>query len=861
MRVISFYSYKGGTGRTLLVANMAILASRLGLRVVAADLDLEAPGLSYKLLTDPPLSEGILGWINAYKSNQPIAVNQISIPVKLENEFIPGGSLHVIPAGPPPSFEYLQKMRNLQSDSTLDEHTAIDTLLAFRDEIERQINPDILLIDARTGITTTNAITNRVLADDVVALTLNTREQLEGTRAVLRSLKSLSKPGSDEPLALHVIISRIKGRFANVGSYRLTNEELEISESISTFFHEPSNPLSSTLSKLDISLLHNDPTVADSEFLTMSRQDALDSTALHVDYIRIAEKLFGGVFQNLSTGAIQNSRTHVQKQQVARFFARQNDIVDLRSRKHTTEKSADEDAPNLVEEIAQLRQLTITNRTYLPDLAKRLLELERILVKTGAYTESITTLVEAIDVYQDLSNERPGRYDRQLASASQRLSTNYWRTGDLDRAHAAISRSIESYRSLTNRKPERYAPDLAHSLHLAGILPSYPTSESADLIRESIEIYEREIDRNPSKYLPRKARALSDLGSVLGRMGNTEMAREHMIEAVEIYRQLRETSPKYFRESQALALSRLGLLLLSSQEASTVSVTLKESIHIYRQLAAENPARYNPHLAASLLTHGIGMWSTAKYTAALASIEEAVEIYRAISKIDPDKFNSELANALGSLSVTQSRLELRNEACESSIEALALYREQNSSSDDFASNVADALSSLCIRLWPLKRYDEALETIKESVAIYRKLSKEDPHFDRDFLADSIDTLGHTLALLDRDTEALEASQESTLIYQQLADADPERFSPDLASSLETLSVRFDIEGNNVDALKSIKAAVNLRRQLASSVTNDANDRRAELKYALEQYIRIAEAADPNFDIRDIRQEIENIREN
>jgi len=48
MHTITFYSYKGGVGRSLLVANTAKYLSTLGKRVFALDLDLEAPGLHYK---------------------------------------------------------------------------------------------------------------------------------------------------------------------------------------------------------------------------------------------------------------------------------------------------------------------------------------------------------------------------------------------------------------------------------------------------------------------------------------------------------------------------------------------------------------------------------------------------------------------------------------------------------------------------------------------------------------------------------------------------------------------------------------------------------------------------------------------
>ena len=49
MKTFAFYTYKGGTGRSLLLANTAHHLARLGKRVVAVDFDLEAPGLHYKL--------------------------------------------------------------------------------------------------------------------------------------------------------------------------------------------------------------------------------------------------------------------------------------------------------------------------------------------------------------------------------------------------------------------------------------------------------------------------------------------------------------------------------------------------------------------------------------------------------------------------------------------------------------------------------------------------------------------------------------------------------------------------------------------------------------------------------------------
>src|SRR5262245_50215695 len=43
--IVTFYSYKGGTGRTMALANIAAVLAERGHHVLAVDFDLEAPGL------------------------------------------------------------------------------------------------------------------------------------------------------------------------------------------------------------------------------------------------------------------------------------------------------------------------------------------------------------------------------------------------------------------------------------------------------------------------------------------------------------------------------------------------------------------------------------------------------------------------------------------------------------------------------------------------------------------------------------------------------------------------------------------------------------------------------------------------
>src|SRR5215470_11024226 len=71
-QVTTFYSYKGGVGRTFLLANVAWLLARWGRRVLCLDWDLEAPGLYRYLAADAPPSKGVLDLVLQLKRRGPL---------------------------------------------------------------------------------------------------------------------------------------------------------------------------------------------------------------------------------------------------------------------------------------------------------------------------------------------------------------------------------------------------------------------------------------------------------------------------------------------------------------------------------------------------------------------------------------------------------------------------------------------------------------------------------------------------------------------------------------------------------------------------------------------------------------------
>src|ERR1700759_482162 len=86
-RIVTFYSFKGGTGRTMALANVAWILAANGKRVLVADWDLESPGLNRFLppFMDPEISNqpGVVDFIRRYEwaaRDQEAALNEMWAP-------------------------------------------------------------------------------------------------------------------------------------------------------------------------------------------------------------------------------------------------------------------------------------------------------------------------------------------------------------------------------------------------------------------------------------------------------------------------------------------------------------------------------------------------------------------------------------------------------------------------------------------------------------------------------------------------------------------------------------------------------------------------------------------------------------
>ena len=163
--IVTFYSYKGGTGRTSALANVAWIMAAAGQKVLVIDWDLESPGLhkyyhpflDQDILTSTP---GVIDMLDEYSWATTTKHDDdrrewhreyarvLRHAVTLDWEFPGGGTLDFISAGRQ-NRNYSSLTRTLDWDNFYGRLGGGQFFDALREDMRRHY--DYVLIDSRTG--------------------------------------------------------------------------------------------------------------------------------------------------------------------------------------------------------------------------------------------------------------------------------------------------------------------------------------------------------------------------------------------------------------------------------------------------------------------------------------------------------------------------------------------------------------------------------------------------------------------------------------------------------------------------------------------------------------------------------------
>lgn len=248
--ITTFYSFKGGVGRTMALANVAVLMAQQGRKVLALDWDFEAPGLHrYFLKRDEPELEykrhepetpqfGVLNLLHTLHSElcrrwpegrgfhteeakaetralirAELARDTYRYRVRLENPNTKPRSLVAIDFVAAARFDesYPGLLAGFDWPAFYSDYAEFFVLLG--EELAKDY--DEVLIDARTGVTDIGSICTMLMPDKLVLVFSPNRQSLEGVleaghQAVMGRRQMIQELGGRRELPIFPLLSRVE---------------------------------------------------------------------------------------------------------------------------------------------------------------------------------------------------------------------------------------------------------------------------------------------------------------------------------------------------------------------------------------------------------------------------------------------------------------------------------------------------------------------------------------------------------------------------------------------------------------------------------------------------------------------------
>src|SRR5437868_11829415 len=104
MYTVTFFSFKGGVGRSMALMNVAFELAKDNKKVFLMDFDLEAPGLNtFGLCEEQSINGGIVNFVHEYMSSNsaPEIENHV---IACKSSYIESDLIWLMPAGTPDNY-------------------------------------------------------------------------------------------------------------------------------------------------------------------------------------------------------------------------------------------------------------------------------------------------------------------------------------------------------------------------------------------------------------------------------------------------------------------------------------------------------------------------------------------------------------------------------------------------------------------------------------------------------------------------------------------------------------------------------------------------------------------------------------
>jgi MinD-like ATPase involved in chromosome partitioning or flagellar assembly len=206
-KALAFHSYKGGTGKTTLVSNLAASYAKRGMKICLLDFDLYAPSLNtyFRKESEFYINDLLTGEVQI----SDILVD-LSSELNLDGKFFVGFSS--------------AKKENIHEIEIRHEMkwqiAALRRFLAAKRELFQDYNMDYIILDTSPGIRYWSI--NAIAASDLLFLVMKTSAMdIEGTKKMIKdTYNSLTKFGSKK-----FIIFNKTSAASPIGKFKMSNND------------------------------------------------------------------------------------------------------------------------------------------------------------------------------------------------------------------------------------------------------------------------------------------------------------------------------------------------------------------------------------------------------------------------------------------------------------------------------------------------------------------------------------------------------------------------------------------------------------------------------------------------------------
>jgi len=224
--IITFFSFKGGVGRTTALAATALTLSRKGHRVAIVDLDLEAPGVSTIFFPDNLHKFGVIDYLLEKK----IQKDNWSLRDHIQpiNDLLlygdSGEILRLVPEGTVDN-SYLEKLARLDFQNLVHRELP-ETFQDMLEELSNEVQQlDFILLDSRAGFHDIGGLALTDLSHGSVIFSTQSRQSWAGMTQVIRRLsQTFENQQTSEQIPL-ILVHAMGPNLSERG--RLGNEEVK----------------------------------------------------------------------------------------------------------------------------------------------------------------------------------------------------------------------------------------------------------------------------------------------------------------------------------------------------------------------------------------------------------------------------------------------------------------------------------------------------------------------------------------------------------------------------------------------------------------------------------------------------------